>query len=227
MKKNILLTALLLLFASCEKETPELEVSTSSIFLPAEAGNATFHISTNKKWNIAMPETWCQSAPGATGNQPCYAVNSDFWSSLSAYSGKNSKDITLFVTENPSYYNRYCDFEVTAENLSKQIYVQQRGKPYLEIEHPHYEIEASTYFVPPGFEIMVDIYENDFEVKSNTEWIDYHTRIFVSSQADGRLKYRLIFSVNSNLSPTPREAILTFTQGSLSKTVTVRQAGAE
>ena len=225
MKKNILWIALLLLFASCEKEMTELEVSTPTIVLPSEAGSTTFRISTNKHWNIAMPDTWCQNEiKDGRHSENCYAVNSDFWSRLSAYSGKSSREVMLSVVENQSYHRRRYALHVNAGNLSKQIDVQQEGKPYLEIEYPHYEVAAITSF--PSLQIIVYVYDAiNVKVESNAEWIGWAGGDMVA--VDGKVRYRVDISVASNPSPTPREAILTFTQGSLSKTVTVRQAGAE
>ena len=233
MKKNILWIVLLLLFASCEEETPRLEFPNNSsvpvITFSSEAGSTSFHISTNKHWNIAMPATWCQNEikDGRPG-EVCHAITPDFWSSLSSYSGNPlNGEITISVAENQSYYRRRYDFYVNAGDLSKLVIVEQEGKPYLEVEYPHYDV-AATFTSYPRLQIILYAYVSAWvTMESNAEWIGTGSAGYDIVPVDDKVRYRMDISVENNPSPTPREAILTFTQGSLSKTVTVRQAGAE
>lgn|GEM_PF-3858884 len=229
--KIIIIFALASVLVSCEEKhtevIPELEVSSYAVTLPSEVSSVPFYIKAYTNWNIALSANWCQHGRGNLDE--CFdLVASNFWSSLSAYSGKASNEVEIIVSaleDNPTYFRRMYGFKITAGNLSENVYVTQLGKPYLEIEQTHYEIEAAPSYYE--FEIMVKIYDDFFKVTSSAEWISNSGHGLTGGVDMSPLQYRVRFAIEKNTSPNPRAAILTFTQGNLTKMVTVRQAGAE
>lgn len=189
-------------FCCCNREeiVPELDISELVMSFDSDAETKSYYFYTNTAWSVSIPEDWCTVSPT---------------------NGKKGGNIELKVSvaENTSYYRRRFFLNINAGNLSDSIVIGQKGKPYLNVLQSFYEFDAQ----PRLFEMEVEIYDGFFDIKSDAEWVYDYGFSLVSQK--NILRYVVFFDLLRNTTPNEREAAITFTQGNLSKTVTIRQAG--
>lgn len=120
----------------------------------------------------------------------------------------------ILVKPNESYDMRKTEiiFVDDSGDLVESVIIKQVQKDALVVAEKMYTVEAE------GGELSFTVSSNvDFEVKSSVEWIEYlpATKALVDSL--------LHFSIERNVEQTPREGIITITDGKLSQEITVIQ----
>ena len=146
-----------------------------------------------------------------------YSVSvSDSWIKQAGTKGLTSKTLTFSVEANGTYDARSATITIKPQSGEAQaISVTQAQKDALLVS-------KATYSMPyGGGEVEVKVESNvEFEVKSGADWIQYVETKGLSASTV-RLK------VSENKTYKAREGKVTLTQkgGSLTKTVTVKQAG--
>jgi hypothetical protein len=203
---------------------PELSLSTHLIECSARADTFSFYLTANTTWNISIPDVYCKY--DIWGHTDCNNYSAVPISTVSANTGKSAsnKEIKIYVTENLSYYRRWWNITVNTNGLTENIKIAQNGKPYLALNQTSYELNSDVQL----FDIQVEIMDGFFAIESNVDWVsDYGCSL---QKAQGplygtTLLYKVDFCAFENTSTIEREGIITFTQGNLSKTLTVKQAG--
>ena len=139
------------------------------------------------------------------------ASSNESWCTLSPASGEaGSRQIAVWVTENTSVAVREAIITITAGSLSKQVKVIQAQKVVFTISQKEFNVFGQ------GGEITVTIQASqDFTTAIQAAWITQK-----SISADKKTQ---IFTVAENDLDSLREGTITFTSGSMTEIVTVRQ----
>ena len=146
-----------------------------------------------------------------------YSVSvSDSWIKQTGTKGLTSKTLTFSVEANGTYDARSATITIKPQSGEAQaISVTQAQKDALLVS-------KATYSMPyGGGEVDVKVESNvEFEVKSGVDWIQY-------VQTKGLSTSTVVLKVSENGTYKAREGKVTLAQkgGSLTKTVTVKQAG--
>ena len=107
---------------SFKTEPPPLEVSTSKVEVEYREAACQFEVFAKLAWTITSSQPWCTVEPE---------------------SGDGSSAITVYVTENLTGAPRYATINVTADNISRQVTIEQS---LLTLS----DIEPEMVFVPGG-----------------------------------------------------------------------------
>ena len=139
------------------------------------------------------------------------ASSNESWCTLSPASGEaGSRQIAVWVTENTSVAVREAIITITAGSLSKQVKVIQAQKVVFTISQKEFNVFGQ------GGEITVTIQASqDFTTAIQAAWITQK-----SISADKKTQ---IFTVAENDLDSLREGTITFTSGSMTEIVSVRQ----
>ena len=139
------------------------------------------------------------------------ASSNESWCRLSPASGEaGSRQIAVWVTENTSVAVREAIITITAGSLSKQVKVIQAQKVVFTISQKEFNVPGQ------GGEITVTIQASqDFTTAIQAAWITQK-----SISADKKTQ---IFTVAENDLDSLREGTITFTSGSMTEIVSVRQ----
>ena len=139
------------------------------------------------------------------------ASSNESWCTLSPASGEaGSRQIAVWVTENTSVAVREAIITITAGSLSKQVKVIQAQKVVFTISQKEFNVPGQ------GGEITVTIQASqDFTTAIQAAWITQK-----SISADKKTQ---IFTVAENDLDSLREGTITFTSGSMTEIVSVRQ----
>ncbi len=140
------------------------------------------------------------------------ATSSQSWCTLSPTNGEaGTKQITVAVTENITNAAREASISITAGSLTKQVKVTQELTNTLTIVQKEYNLEAAATEIIVNIEAVLP-----YTSAIQSDWITLK-----STSADNKT---ITFSIAENLSTVSREGTVTFTSGTLSETITVRQA---
>ncbi|MEZ7866559.1 MAG: cellulase family glycosylhydrolase [Paludibacteraceae bacterium] len=139
------------------------------------------------------------------------ASSNESWCTLSPATGEaGSRQIAVWVTENTSVAVREAIITITAGSLSKQVKVIQAQKVVFTISQKEFNVPGQ------GGEITVTIQASqDFTTAIQAAWITQK-----SISADKKTQ---IFTVAENDLDSLREGTITFTSGSMTEIVSVRQ----
>ena len=144
-----------------------------------------------------------------------YSVSTDasWLSEVTKTKAVETKSVTLRAAENSSFEARSATVTVKAGSLSVNMTVKQDGRSaQIDINTTSYEIAAA------GGDVSVNVSSNvDYSVGISADWISR------KSSASGSE----VFSVAANESTSERSGSITFSYGSVSKTITIKQAAAE
>ena len=146
-----------------------------------------------------------------------YSVSvSDSWIKQAGTKGLTSKTLSFAVEANGTYDARSATITIKPQSGEAQaISVTQAQKDALLVSNASYSMPYG------GGEIDVKVESNvEFEVKSGVDWIQY-------VQTKGLSTSTVVLKVSENGTYKAREGKVTLAQkgGSLTKTVTVKQAG--
>lgn len=144
-----------------------------------------------------------------------YSVSTDasWLSEVTKTKAIETKSVTLRAAENTSFEARSATVTVKAGSLSVNMTVKQDGRSaQIDINTTSYEIADA------GGDVSVNVSSNvDYSVDISADWISR------KSSASGSE----VFSVAANESSSERSGSITFSYGSVSKTITIKQAAAE
>ncbi|MEY8686051.1 leucine-rich repeat protein [Bacteroides sp. AN502(2024)] len=168
-----------------------------------QADSKTFTFTANADWTIS-------SAP--TGGEA--------WCILSPASGKAGKQtVVVNVTENEGHDDRSVTVTLKAGNESKQFVVTQKQKNALLLTSDKFEVEQK------GGTIQVEVKANvNYTAtigETSKEWIKEGSGTRALSTTTK------VYTIAANEESEKREGTITFTDGTLTETVHVYQAGGE
>lgn len=201
-------------FASCSSDDKEgstppsgsaiEDFNQTAMNFTEKAGEQFFSFTANSDWavNVAATSggnTWCTATPtqGEAGSQT----------------------VKITTTENDTYDDRSVTITLTAGNDSKSFVVTQKQKNAILLTSDKYEID------PKGGTFTV-------EVKANVNYtatIGETCKEWITEESNTRAlsTTNQTYSVTANESGEKREGTITFTDGTLSETVHIYQAGGD
>lgn len=147
-----------------ENEKSEIEVETEivptsecetvfsqGINVPSEGERTTISFTTNKDWSVSLAET----------------QGGDNWCTVSPSSGKaGNVTLTILVTSNTGYDDRNIVLKISADELSKNIMINQKQKDALTLTSNRFEVDKGGGII-------------NLQVKSN---IDYKVTVAENSR---------------------------------------------
>ncbi len=138
--------------------------------------------------------------------------SNESWCSLSPVSGEpGTKQIAVSVSKNESVTMREALITVVAGSLSKKVKVTQAQNVIFSLSPKEFNLTSS------GGDITVSVQASqDVTSAIQADWITQK-----SISAD---KKTLVYTIAENKLNSPREGTITFTSGTLTEIVTVRQA---
>ena len=200
MKKLIVLTAAVAAMAvlfSCEKKAaaPELSVNPLTADFEAAGGDKDIAVTSNVDWTVTASKEWVTVSPK---------------------SGNGNGTVKIIVDPNDGVSVREADVTIAAgDNLSKVVKIAQLGQePALAVSP-----ESVADVAVAGADVDVDVTANVAWTASVPEGVDWLTVAPASGEGTAKVK----LTVAANASPRARNTTVTFTAGSLSKTVSVAQ----
>jgi hypothetical protein len=182
-----------------QEGSPLLEVDSTSLGIAWDNGSSnSFKVtSANTSWTINNTPTWL---------------------SISPLNGTETQGISITAIEaNPSTTNRTVTLAVTGSSITRSVTVTQAGAPLLETDSSSISL---------AYQINS---ENTFTVTSaNVSWnvTGIPTWLSVVPASGNTTQLIRVQATSENSSTIARTATLTITDGNLSQTVNVSQAGA-
>lgn len=175
-----------------------LAVSNNSFIFGPEAGASDFLITSNTAWSISSNQSWCN---------------------ISTTSGSNNKTISFSITPNTSTQSRTAIIIVNSSALSVQITVTQEGRT---------EVIPTLSVSPETISVTAIEQTSIFDISSNTDWTissdqSWCTPAVISGNGDKTISC----SISENTQSQSRTAIITVSAGSISRKITMTQAGKE
>lgn len=175
-----------------------LAVSNNSFIFGPEAGASDFQITSNTTWTISSNQSWCN---------------------ISTTSGSNNKTISFSITPNISTQSRTAIIIVNSSALSVQITVTQEGRT---------EVIPTLSVSPETISVTAIEQTSNFDISSNTDWTissdqSWCTPAVISGNGDKTISC----SISENTQSQSRTAIITVSAGSISRKITMTQAGKE
>lgn len=170
--------------------TPEITLSVAEIVAGEEAGSYTFHVKCNTVWTVQASQAW---------------------SVLSVRSGsEGTTRIEVTLEPNASPQSRESVITVSAETVSSQIKVIQKGADVLNVSRNRFELPFS------GGDIA-------FEVESSSPFTLDKTLFWIEEKTVSNNSYR--FAIGENPTHFPRTGTITLTSGSIQQVITINQEG--
>lgn len=201
-------------FASCSSDDKEgstppsgsaiEDFNQTAMNFTEKAGEQTFSFTANSDWavNVAATSggnTWCTATPtqGEAGSQT----------------------VKITTTENDTYDDRSVTVTLAAGNDSKSFVVTQKQKNAILLTSDKYEIDqkGGTFTV----EVKANVNYTATIGETCKEWITEESNTRALSTTNQT------YSVTANESGEKREGTITFTDGTLSETVHIYQAGGD
>jgi mannan endo-1,4-beta-mannosidase len=172
-----------------------LNVSTTSLSLAAAAGSGTFSITSNVSWSVSDNQSWL---------------------SVSPTSGSNNATVTVTATANTSTSSRSGTVTVTGGSLTRTITVTQAGQS----SSNNLTLSAST------LSLAATAGSGTVSVTSNVSWSVSDNQSWLSaSPTSGSGNATLTLTATANTGTAARTATVTVTGGSITRTLSVTQAG--
>ena len=178
------------------------EFTQSDMNFTEKANEQTLTFTTNADWTISVAptnggEAWCTASPtkGSAGNQI----------------------VKIAVTENSTYDDRSVTITLRAGNESKSLVVTQKQKDAILLTSDKFEIEqkGGTFTV----EVKANVNYTTTIGETCKDWITEGSNTRALSTTTKT------YSVATNEDSEKREGTITFTDGTLSETVHIYQAG--
>ena len=180
------------------------EFTQSDMNFTEKANEQTLTFTTNADWTISVAptnggEAWCTASPtkGSAGNQI----------------------VKIAVTENSTYDDRSVTITLRAGNESKSFVVTQKQKDAILLTSDKFEIEQKrgTFTV----EVKANVNYTTTIGETCKDWITEGSNTRALSTTTKT------YSVATNEDSEKREGTITFTDGTLSETVHIYQAGGD
>lgn len=219
MKKNLtllmLMLAALVSFTACSGDdsvvvSPEVTVPSgvdyfsSSMDFTASAGQKSITFTSNVNWTLTVADT----------------QNGSFWCTVSKTSGgAGEHTVIVTVDENTSYYDRNVVVTLSAGEITKKIFVNQKAADALLLTANRFEVSNKGGVV-------------DVTIRSNVEYevtIPEQYKSWIRQSANAKTRAmttsHLSFIVAENGDYDKREGEIVFSSGTLSETVKIYQSG--
>jgi len=200
--------------ASCDPAdvtvTPQLDVDKESVSLTAEAGEASFNVTSNYEWKASADVEWISLDP-ASGTASDKAVKV----SVTADDNDTEEERTAIVT-----------VEVLGTTISKIVTVTQAAAEKEEpAPAPRLDVDKESV------SLTAEAGEASFNITSNQDWtaaadVDWISLDPASGAASDEA-VQVSVTAGDNETEQERTATITVTAGTLTKTVTVSQAAAQ
>lgn len=188
---------LLLIFASCEKETV-LTVDLKELSFTETGGSQTITLIANKPWVVGASQSWCNVSPSG-GDEA------------------SRSRITITCDANTTYDFRSCTVTITCAELMETISISQASNNGLMLSQTTYEVTKSAQ------QLNIPVQANvKFSVEVDNgckDWVKYNT-------TKGLIPSTVVLDIAENKTYDSREGKITLKQegGSLTSTVTIIQS---
>ena len=189
--------AMLVVFASCEKETL-LTVDQTTLSYTDAGGSQSINLTANKPWSASSNQSWCKVSPSggeeATGSR-----------------------ISISCDANTTYDARNATVTIACAELTKTVDISQATNNGLLVSQTSYELTKAAQ------QINIQVQANvKFSVEVDNgckDWIKYNT-------TKGLTTSTVVLDIAENKTYDSREGKVTIKQdeGNLSSTVTIKQS---
>ena len=182
------------------KEAVSLNVSPASFDLSNEATSVNVSIETNTKYTVSSSAVWLVSP-------------------VSGLTESNSLTFDVAANEETSVREATLTFTSEDGSITRTVTVTQAGKE-----------AVSLNVSPASFDLSNEATSVNVSIETNTKYTVSSSAVWLVSPVSGLTESNsLAFDVAANEETSVREATLTFTSedGSITRTVTVTQAGEE
>ena len=182
------------------KEAVSLNVSPASFDLSNEATSVNVSIETNTKYTVSSSAVWLVSP-------------------VSGLTESNSLTFDVAANEETSVREATLTFTSEDGSITRTVTVTQAGKE-----------AVSLNVSPASFDLSNEATSVNVSIETNTKYTVSSSAVWLVSPVSGLTESNsLTFDVAANEETSVREATLTFTSedGSITRTVTVTQAGKE
>ena len=182
------------------KEAVSLSVSPTSFNLSNEAASVNVSIEANTKYTVSSSAVWLVSP-------------------VSGLTESNSLTFDVAANEETSVREATLTFTSEDGSITRTVTVTQAGKE-----------AVSLNVSPASFDLSNEATSVNVSIETNTKYTVSSSAVWLVSPVSGLTESNsLTFDVAANEETTVREATLTFTSedGSITRTVTVTQAGEE
>ena len=125
---------------SFQTEPPPLQVSAATIETVFAAGTVQFEVISILAWTITSNQSWCAVQPGY---------------------GEGNCEITVSVSENATGAPRNATLTVTADNLSRQVTVEQSFPIISEVEPEMVFVQGGDFIMGCTSELGSDCYNDE------------------------------------------------------------------
>jgi hypothetical protein len=188
---------LLFIFVSCQKDPePIFELSVPTLKCDAAGGHQVISVTSNLDWNVE--------------------TSGEDWISTDQNSGSKNGKITVTISENKSIEPRMTVLKIKAQNLTQLVSISQTGAlALLTIDKTIQNIESSN----GSFTLGVTTNGANWSTSGVPAWISL-------TPASGSASGNISVGYQANTLAASRNATITFTSGSSSKTLTIIQAPA-
>ncbi|RKZ55302.1 MAG: hypothetical protein DRQ44_17975, partial [Gammaproteobacteria bacterium] len=182
-----------------QEGAPLLDVDSTSIGLAWDNGS-------NNSFTVTSANTsWAFNSPPA-------------WLSVSPLNGTETQGISVTAIQaNSLTSSRSFILSVTGSGISREVTVIQAGAPLLEVDSSNiglaYQINSENTFTVTSANVS-------WNISGNPSWLT------VTPASDNTSQLITLRATSENSSTTARTATLTITDGNISHTVNVSQAGA-
>ena len=193
--RNIFIIVLsTLLFSSCK---PQVEIVPELMVAKEELNFGT--LASDTKLAIKSNLPWTASA-------------ADAWCSIQPASGASgTHQLNVAVTENTANADRQTEISIVVGSLTKKVIIRQSLKNMLSVDKRLFEITA------PATEVSVNVsFVLDYSIDIKSAWIKAKTTTSNSAT--------MVFEIEENNLPLPREGKVFFSSGTLSDSIVVKQA---
>lgn len=204
---------------SCSEENEKREVEIETEIVPtsecetafsqginvmSEGERTTISFSTNKDWSVSLAET----------------QSGDHWCTVSPSSGKaGNVTLTILVTSNAGYDDRNVVLKISADELTKNIIINQKQKDALTLTSDRFEVDKDggiiTLQVRSNIDHKITVAEN------SRSWIEP----VISERARGLSTNFYSFAISPSEEYDKREGEIIIQGEKLSERVKVYQTG--
>ena len=194
---TVLMLAMLVIIASCEKETV-LTIDLTDLSYTDAGGSQTITLIANKPWSISASQSWCKVSP--SGGEDAAGSR-----------------ISISCDANTTYDARSCTVTITCAEMMKTISISQATNNGLMLSQTSYEVTKAAQQlniqVQANVKFSVDV-DNGCK-----DWVKYNT-------TKGLTTSTVVLDIAENKTYDSREGKVTIKQdgGTLLSTVTIKQS---
>jgi len=179
-----------------QQAAPYIEIDPENVYLDPPAGSFTFEITSNTSWEIEEGSDWILE--------------------VDPISGSEDDVITVTYAENTSPDSRECEIEITGEDITKILTVNQEGTdPYIIID-PTYKL---VDYLEGSFVVDVQSNIEDWDVSASCGWVEIEPDY-------GSFNGEFTVYYDENNDPEVRPCTITVSGDGVSEDLTLEQQAA-